>query len=153
MFIKIFIMLFFTYYIIRTINPEFYSENIIKGILKRNEDCRSIKDLQEKAANTNDYSDFAKISVLSLFCFIHMWSEFIVVAILTLKYKSLIAAIYLIFWGCIYAKRSIDNKKNKEKPELDRIRATLNNCFKVSNRLIILVDLLFFGYMFFSMIL
>lgn len=83
-----------------------------------------------------------------------MWSELILIIVLILKYKLVIAIPYLVFWILIYIKRKYKNKKDKKKYEndFDSMRTDINNCYKISERLIILIDLAFFGYMFLSIV-
>ena len=158
MFIEIFIMLSMAYYIVKLIQPEFYSEMFLKDILDRNKDCKDINDLKEKClrgGNVKDVlKDLLKLALLLIFCLVHMLLEFSIIILIILKYKNIAAIFYLVFWLCIYIKGKKDNKKyrDKYKNEFDRIRVSLNNCYKKSERMIILVDIVFFIYMFYYII-
>lgn len=154
MFIKIFIILSLAYYILRFFKPDFYVEMILKGFLDRNKECKSVKEFQESLDETNrgKLKDACVICLLSLFGVIHMMLEVAVVVILIFQYKNITTFIYLIFWMGVYIKRRIDNHKNRKVHiyELDIMRANINKCFKFSERAIVLVDMLFFGYTLFN---
>ena len=154
MLIKIFIILSSAYYILRFFKPDFYGEMLLEDILERNKECGSLEDLKIKSIAKNSWGDMIRIISIIFFCTIHMWTELIIVIILAFKYKSVAATIYLVFWLLIYAKRRIDARKVKnDKFELIKIRDSLTVCYKIRERMIVLVDSTFFIYMFISTIL
>ncbi len=153
MFIKLFIIMSMAYYIVRTINPEFYSEMMLEDLLKRNEDCKTIDELLEKAKKNSDMKDIVNFFMISLLSIVHMLIEVIIICTVIIKFKNIIAVMYLVFWIIIYAVRRKQNKNNKGKADLDILRSSLKKCYKLSNRLIVFVDLIFFAYIFFSIVL
>lgn len=154
MFIIIFVTLSLAYYISRLFQPNFYSEMVLEVILKRNKECKSLEDLRIKAITTDNMKDVSKLLAIILFCTLHMWFELLAVIILVLGYKSKIATIYLVFWILIYIKRRVDSRKFKsEKNELDRMRSSLRECYKPSERLITLADTIFFMCVYINIIL
>lgn len=153
MFIKLFIIMSMAYYIVRTINPEFYSEMMLEDLLKRNEDCKTIDELLEKAKKNSDMKDIVNFFMISLLSIVHMLIEVIIICTVIIKFKNIIAVMYLVFWIIIYVVRRKQNKNNKGKADLDILRSSLKKCYKLSNRLIVFVDLIFFAYIFFSIVL
>lgn len=154
---KILTVIFLVYYIVKVFKQRGWLQNsMVKmcEMLPQNvkaSEAEKCTDKLSKDELTNIGKETCKLFGILVLYIIFILTEFIyVIKATSMNCNKVVVVGYLIFWILILIKGMIQNKRNKVKKDITIVEGVIKlKKYKISQMLINLVDVAYFGYMFF----